>query len=79
MSKKERLHKCFEIFDAMRDAVPKGSNVKDVIHGAEIVIADCIAQSYVGDDVDEKIYEIIADDIKISVEHLKPIIEQEDA
>ena len=63
----------------MRDAVPKGSNVKDVIRGAEIVIADCIAQSYVGDDVDEEIYKIIADDIKLSVEHLKPIIERENA
>lgn len=79
MDKKERLHRCFEIFDAMRDAVPKGSNVKDVIRGAEIVIADCIAQSYVGDDVDEEIYKIIADDIKLSVEHLKPIIERENA
>lgn len=63
----------------MRDAVPNGSNVKDVIHAAEIVIADCIAQSYVGDDVDEKIYKIIVDDIKLSVEHFKPIVEREDA
>ena len=37
---KNEDYRCIDVYEAMRDAVPDGCNLMDVIRGAEVIIAD---------------------------------------
>lgn len=75
-NEKKNVQRYFEVYEAMRKAVPDDNNMLEVIRACELMIADCIAQSKVGKEVTERTYQAIADDIKKFVETLKPIIEE---
>ena len=65
-----------EVYDAMKKAVPDDNNMLEVMRACEFIIADCIAQSNVGKDIEEKTYNAIADDIRRFTEAFKPIAEE---
>ena len=44
-NKKEDFLRYWEVYEAMQDAVPDDSNMLEVMRGAEMIIADCIAQA----------------------------------
>ena len=75
-NKKKNVHRYFEVYEAMKKAVPDDSNMLEVMRACEIIIADCIAQSNVGKEVEEQTYKAIADDIRKLTEALKPIAEE---
>lgn len=77
MSKKENVQRYFRVYEAMSNVVPDDSNMLDVVRACELFIADCIAQSNVGKEVEEKTYKAIADDIRRFTERFKPIAEKE--
>ena len=73
---KKNVHRYFEVYEAMKKAAPDDSNVLEVIRASEFIIADCIAQSNGGKEVEEKTYKAIADDIRKFTEAFKPIAEE---
>ena len=75
-NKKENVHRYFEVYEAMKKAVPDDNNMLEVMRACEFIIADCIAQSNVGKDVEEQTYKAIADDIRKFTEAFKPIAEE---
>ena len=78
MAKDERknVHRYMEVYDAMKKAVPDDNNMLEVMRACEFIIADCIAQSNVGKDIEEQTYKAIADDIRRFTEAFKPIAEE---
>lgn len=65
-----------EVYEVMKNAVPYANNMLEVIRACEFIIADCIAQSNVGKEVEEQTYKAIADDIRKVTEAFKPIVEK---
>ena len=60
----------------MKNAVPDDNNMLEVMRAAEFIIADCIAQSNVCKDIEERTYKAIAEDIQRFAEAFKPIAEE---
>ena len=75
-NEKKNVHRYLEVYEAMKKAVPDDNNMLEVMRACEIIIADCIAQSNVGKEVEEQTYKAIADDIRKLTEALKPIAEE---
>ena len=75
-NEKKNIQRCFELFETLKNAVPDDNNMLEVMRACELMIADCIAQSKVGKEVEEQTYKAIADDIKKFVDTLKPIVEE---
>ena len=62
---KRNIHKYMDLFYIIADAIPtKEYSMLDIMRAAEFLIADCIAQSNVSKEVEEKTYASIAEDIK---------------
>ena len=74
--KRKNVHQYMEVYEAMRNAVPDDNNMLEVIRAAEFIIADCIAQSNVGKEVEEKTYKAIADEIRQLTAPFKQIAEE---
>ena len=74
-NEKKNVRRYFEVYEAMKNAVPDDNNMLDVMRACEFIIADCIAQSNVGKEVEEQTYKAIADDIRIFTGLFKPIAE----
>lgn len=66
MDKIEEKKKVIEIFDKMRHATPDSCSVLQVLQAAELIIADCIAQSFVGKKIDDSVYANIAAEIRMN-------------
>ena len=61
----KNIHKYMALFDIIYDAIPTEEySILDIMRACEFVIADCIAQSNVSKDIEEKTYASIAEDIK---------------
>ena len=73
---KKKIERYMEVYEAMKNAVPDDSNMLEVIRAAELIIADCIAQTYAVKEIEEKTYKAIADDIQELTEVLKPIFKE---
>ena len=76
MSKIENIDRIYKVYEAMKQAVPDGSNMLEVLRAAEMIIADCIAQSGVSKDIEERTYKAIADDVKKITANFKVLIEE---
>ena len=63
-NEKEKLYRYYDMYEAMQDAVPDDSNMLEVMRGAEMIIADCIAQADYSKEKEELTYKAIADDIR---------------
>ena len=63
-NKKKDLLRYWEVYEAMQNAVPDDSNLMEVLRGAELIIADVIAQSDFSKEKEERTYKVIADDIR---------------
>jgi hypothetical protein len=74
--KKENVQRWFDVYEAMKNAVPDDNKMLEVVRAAEFVIADCLAQSNVGTEIDDCVYQAIAKDIKRFAEYFKPIAEK---
>ena len=74
---KNEDYRCIDVYEAMRDAVPDGCNLMDVIRGAEVIIADAIARAKLGEKAEERAYEIIPCDIRELVEVMKRVYEDD--
>lgn len=62
---KRNIHKYVDLFYIIGDAIPTEEySMLDIMRAAEFLIADCIAQSNVSKEVEEKTYASIAEDIK---------------
>ena len=62
---KRNVHKYMALFYILADAIPTEEyNMLDIMRACEFIIADCIAQSNVSKEVEEKTYASIAEDIK---------------
>lgn len=66
MDKIEEKKKVIEIFDKMRLATPDGCSVLQVLQAAELIIADCIAQSFRGEKIADSVFANIAADIRLN-------------
>ena len=75
-NEKKNVHRYFEVYEAMKKAVPDDNNMLEVMRACEFIIADCIAQSNVGKEVEEQTYKAIADDIRKFTEAFKPTAEE---
>lgn len=73
---KINAHRYLEVYEAMKNAVPDDNNMLEVMRACELIIADCIAQSNFGKEVEEQTYKAIADDIRNLTEAFKPIAEE---
>ena len=62
--KKEDVMNYIEVYETLRKAVPQGANVLAILRAAEFLMADCIAQADVSDQVREETYASIPDDIR---------------
>ena len=62
--KKEDVMNYIEVYETLRKAVPAGANVLAILRAAEFLMADCIAQADVSDQVMEETYAAIHDDIR---------------
>ena len=74
--KKENVQRWFDVYEAMKNAVPDDNTMLEVVRAAEFVIADCLAQSNVGTEIDDLVYQAIAKDIKLFAEYFQPIAEK---
>jgi hypothetical protein len=63
-NKKKDLLRYWEVYEAMQNAVPDDNNMLEVLRGAEMIIADCIAQANYSKEKEEMTYKAIADDIR---------------
>lgn len=62
---KSNVQKYMALFNIIADAIPTEEySMLDIMRACEFVIADCIAQSNVSKDIEEKTYASIAEDIK---------------
>ena len=62
---KRNIHKYMELFYILGDAIPTEEySMLDIMRACEFIIADCIAQSNVSKELEEKTYASIAEDIK---------------
>lgn len=62
--KKEDVQNYIDVYETLRKAVPTGANVLAILRAAEFLMADCIAQADVSDQVREETYAAIPDDIR---------------
>ena len=76
MSKIENTERIIKVYEAMKQAVPDDNNMLEVMQAAEIIIADCIAQSGVSKDIEERTYKAIVDDVKNMTASFKVLIEE---
>ena len=71
MNKIENTERYVKVYEAMKQAIPDDNNMLEVLRAAEIIIADCIFQSRVSKEIEERTYKAIPDDIKKMVETFK--------
>jgi len=65
VNEKGNVHKYMALFHIIGDAIPTEEySMLDIMRACEFIIADCIAQSNVSKEVEEKTYAFIAEDIK---------------
>lgn len=76
MNKIENTEHCIKVYEAMKHAIPADNNMLEVIRAAELIIADCISQSGVSKEIEERTYKALADDIKDMTEILKGSTEE---
>ena len=62
--KKEDVQNYLDVYEIIRKAVPAGASVLAILRVAEFLMADCIAQANVSDQVREDTYAAIPDDIR---------------
>lgn len=62
--KKEDVQNYLDVYEIIRKAVPAGASVLAILRAAEFLMADCIAQANVSDQVREETYAAIPDDIR---------------
>jgi len=43
-NEKKKVHRYFEVYEAMKKAVPDDNNMLEVMRACEFIIADCIAR-----------------------------------
>ena len=72
----ENTERIIKVYEAMKQAVPDDNNMLEVMQAAEIIIADCIAQSGVDKDIEDRTYKAIVDDIKNMTASFKVLIEE---
>lgn len=65
--KREDTQNYIDMYEILRKAVPTEANTLAVMRAAEFLLADCIAQSGVSEQVREETYASIPDDIRIFV------------
>lgn len=62
---KRNIKKHWALFHILADAIPTEEySMLDIMRACEFIIADCIAQSNVSKELEEKTYASIAEDIK---------------
>ena len=65
IDEKRNIHKYMALFHIIADAIPTEEySMLDIMRACEFIIADCIAQSNVSKELEEKTYASIAEDIK---------------
>ena len=65
MNEMRNIKKYMALFDIIADAIPTEEySMLDIMRACEFIIADCIAQSNVSKEIEEKTYASIAEDIK---------------
>ena len=62
--KKEDVQNYLDVYEIIRKAVPAGASVLAILRAAEFLMADCIAQANVSEQVREETYAAIPDDIR---------------
>lgn len=72
----ENTERIIKVYEAMKQAVPDDNNMLEVMQAAEIIIADCIAQSGVDKDIEDRTYKAIVDDVKNMTASFKVLIEE---
>ena len=55
----------------MKQAVPDDTNMLAVMRACEFIIADCISQANANEELEEKTYKSIADDVRNFVKVFK--------
>lgn len=78
MSKIENFdfYRINKVYEAMKKVVPDDNNMLDVMRAVEMIIAECIAQSVVSKDIEERTYKAIAADVKNMTAIFKVLIEE---
>ena len=64
MSKVENVLEYYAIYEKMAEAVPDDANMMAVMRAAELLIADCICQTKINEEVREKTYAHIAKEVR---------------
>ena len=62
--KKEDVQNYLDVYEIIRKAVPTDASLLAILRAAEFLLADCIAQANVSDQVREETYAAIPDDIR---------------
>ena len=62
--KKEDVQNYLDVYEIIRKAVPADASLLAILRAAEFLLADCIAQANVSDQVREETYAAIPDDIR---------------
>ena len=62
--KKEDVQNYLDVYEIIRKAMPADASLLAILRAAEFLLADCIAQANVSDQVREETYAAIPDDIR---------------
>lgn len=62
--KKENVQNYLDVYEIIRKAVPAEASLLATLRAAEFLLADCIAQANVSDQVREETYAAIPEDIR---------------
>ena len=72
MKTEEKAKKTVAVFDAIRKAVPEGTDLMTTIGAAKLMIADCLVQSKLDDEhIGEYLERTIIGDIKSAIEAIR--------
>ena len=68
---RQKVEEYLRVYECMKQAVPDDTNMLAVMRACEFIIADCISQANANDELEEKTYKSIADDVRNFVKAFK--------
>ena len=68
---RQKVEEYLRVYECMKQAVPDDTNMLAVMRACEFIIADCVSQANVNEDLEEKTYKSIADDVRNFVKAFK--------
>ena len=68
---RQKVEEYLRVYECMKQAVPDDTNMLAVMRACEFIIADCISQANANEELEEKTYKSIADDVRNFVKAFK--------